>query len=435
MEKGWSHSTINQLREADRAAHDWYRFILSFPAHLVQDYVNKFEVAPTQRILDPFCGTGTTVVECKKMGVQSIGVEANQMAWFAGSTKLDWSPKPEVLLEQAHRISKAARAKIYQNKSELYCLSEESEKLLLKQSISPKPLHKLLSLLEQIEHEGGPLYDRHLRLTLARTAVSDVSNLTFRPEVGVSRKKKEDADVIEAWMARVEAMAADLAYLQTFPLVESYIHRADARHLLQVLEPNSVDAVITSPPYPNEKDYTRTTRLESVLLGFLKNKSDLRTLKQGLLRSNSRNVYVADTDDRWVSKHEEVQRLAQEIEERRIELNKTSGFERTYHRALKLYFGGMAKHLADLRPILRSGARLGYVVGDQKSYLRVMVRTGEILASIAEGLGYEVMDIELFRTRSATATREQMREEVVVLKWPGKMPDFDYPFCDKDVRI
>jgi hypothetical protein len=79
----------------------------------------------------------------------------------------------------------------------------------------------------------------------------------------------------------------------------------------------------------------------------------------------------------------------------------------------------MVRHLADLRNILRPGARLAYVVGDQASYLRVMIRTGQILADLAASLGYEVVGIDLFRTRVATATREQLREEVVVLKWPG----------------
>jgi hypothetical protein len=90
-----------------------------------------------------------------------------------------------------------------------------------------------------------------------------------------------------------------------------------------------------------------------------------------------------------------------------------------YARVTKLYFGGMVRHLADLRNILRPGARLAYVVGDQASYLRVMIRTGQILADLAASLGYEVVGIDLFRTRVATATREQLREEVVVLKWPG----------------
>jgi hypothetical protein len=79
----------------------------------------------------------------------------------------------------------------------------------------------------------------------------------------------------------------------------------------------------------------------------------------------------------------------------------------------------MARHLAHLRAVLRPGARLAYVVGDQASYLRVMIRTGRLLADIAQSLGYEVESIDLFRTRVATATRVQLREEVVVLRWPG----------------
>jgi DNA modification methylase len=189
--------------------------------------------------------------------------------------------------------------------------------------------------------------------------------------------------------------------------------------LLKVLRPNSIDAIITSPPYPNEKDYTRTTRLESVLLGFIDTKDDLRRLKQGLVRSNTRNVYKQDQDDAFINDNSKIQAIASEIERRRIELGKTSGFERMYARVTKLYFGGMKKHLADLRRILRPGAQLAYVVGDQASYLQVMIRTGELLAEIAESLGYEVVNIDLFRTRRATATRGQLREEVVVLRWRG----------------
>jgi hypothetical protein len=49
----------------------------------------------------------------------------------------------------------------------------------------------------------------------------------------------------------------------------------------------------------------------------------------------------------------------------------------------------MARHLAKLRPSLKKGAMLAYVVGDQASYLRVMIRIGQILASLAEELGYQ----------------------------------------------
>ncbi len=111
--------------------------------------------------------------------------------------------------------------------------------------------------------------------------------------------------------------------------------------------------------------------------------------------------------------------IAQSIEDRRLALGKTSGFERMYPRVTKLYFGGMARHFAALRTVLKPGAHLAYVVGDQASYLRVMIRTGQLLADIAKSLGYEVIGIDLFRTRMATATKEQLREEILVLRWPG----------------
>ncbi|MEB3339020.1 MAG: hypothetical protein VKJ46_16230, partial [Leptolyngbyaceae bacterium] len=55
-------SEINRLSAEDRSAHDWYRFVLSYPPHLVRDYLQRFGMDHTHRVLDPFCGTGTTLV-------------------------------------------------------------------------------------------------------------------------------------------------------------------------------------------------------------------------------------------------------------------------------------------------------------------------------------------------------------------------------------
>ena len=425
----------NRLRPEDRAVHDWYRFVLSFPSHLVRDYLDAFGVDSTQRVLDPFCGTGTTLVECKKLGIPSVGIERNPMAGFASRTKLDWRVDPDALVSHAKRVAGLlldrlqhediddfGPAPLFRAKdppiADLRTLPPERLNLLLKNSISPLPLHKTLLLLDVLEQQRDDTLYAHERLALASALVSDIGNLHFGPEVGVGRVR-EDAAVVGPWLDRVRAMAGDLASLRKQAGTEATVHLADARRLEEFLEPESIDAVITSPPYPNEKDYTRTTRLESVLLGFVRDKQDLRGLKQGLVRSNTRSVYKTDADDALVADHAGIQRIARLIEKRRIELGKTSGFERQYARVTKLYFGGMVRHLAGLRSRLRPGARLAYVVGDQASYLRVMIRTGKILGELAQSLGYELTAINLFRTRIATASRQQLREEVVRLRWPG----------------
>jgi hypothetical protein len=426
----------NKLQLEDRAAHDWYRFVLSFPPHLVRRYTLKFGLNAHQSVLDPFCGTGTTLVECKKLKLTSIGIEPNPMACFASRIKVDWDIDPDDLLDHAYGIAQITNNKLRRDGIEEWAdlqlffrnsgkathfktLPEETWKCLLKDSISPLPLHKTLVLLETLSEHGDARFCRHEQLALAKAIVFGISNLHFGPEVGVGPAKR-DAPVVDLWWNGVQAMVADLRELRGKGNTKATVHMADSRHVIDILKPNTVDAVITSPPYPNEKDYTRTTRLESVLLGFIQSKQDLRLLKQTLIRSNTRGVYKDDHDDLFVANHQEIQRIATDIEKRRIELGKTSGFERLYARVTKLYFGGMARHLSDLRAVLRPGAQLAYVVGDQASYLRVMIRTGQLLADIAESLGYDVTGIDLFRTRRATATRESLREEVVLLRWPGK---------------
>jgi len=399
---------------------------------LVTKYIEDLGLDKGDVVLDPFCGTGTTLVESKLRGIAAIGIEANPFAHFASSVKTDWEVDPDLLAARARDIaaralgllkaqgiddSRAFRGKT--NEIALRTLPAKASRLLITDSISPLPLHKTLVLLDCMKEHSGERYYQHALLALAKALVFAIGNLHFGPEVGVG-KPKDDAPVILPWLSETERTAGDLRLVAGNSYPNTHVHLADARQIEGLIAPRSVNAVITSPPYPNEKDYTRTTRLESVVLGFIKSKAELRERKKTLLRSNTRGVYKADDDDKWVREHPEIQRIARAIEKRRIELGKTSGFEKLYGRVTQLYFGGIARHLSQLRAVLRPGARLAYVVGDQASYLRVMIRTGHLLTDIAQALGYELVRTDLFRTRFATATKEQLREEVVVLRWPGQ---------------
>ena len=103
---------LNKVDDTDRPAHWWYRFVLSFPPHLVRDYVERFGLQPGQCVLDPFCGTGTTIVECKKLGIHGIGIEAHPMSHFASSVKVDWTPDAAGLERSSLSIANAVIAEL-----------------------------------------------------------------------------------------------------------------------------------------------------------------------------------------------------------------------------------------------------------------------------------------------------------------------------------
>src|SRR5438105_4408917 len=159
------NGNLNKVLAEDSAIHDWYRFVLSFPPHLVRTYLDKFEVGAGMKVLDPFCGTGTTLVESKKKGIDSVGIEANPVAHFASEVKVDWSVNPDKLWSHAQRIGDEVHHRLQATNgllsgafkgsarsNQLLSLEEPVQKLLLTNSISPLPLHKALVLLERINN-------------------------------------------------------------------------------------------------------------------------------------------------------------------------------------------------------------------------------------------------------------------------------------------
>ncbi len=179
-----SNGTMNRLAVDDRPVHNWYRFVLSFPPHLVRDYLSQFHVGPGQVALDPFCGTGTALVECKKLGIESIGIEAHPMAHVAAQVKTDWAPEPKRLIDDATGLARLAAQRIEDPDWHPKPLPEESSRLLIGGSISSRPLHKTLVLRDTILQNGDPDFRQHHLLALASALPTGIGNLQLRPGSG-----------------------------------------------------------------------------------------------------------------------------------------------------------------------------------------------------------------------------------------------------------
>lgn len=429
-----SNSAIQQLENA--TVHGWYRFVLSYPDHLVSQLIDRFGVRREHTVLDPFVGTGTTLVECKKSGINSVGIDANPVAAFASKVKTTWDIDLTEFDHRRHELLESIREPI-QSIGVQYPLQfsfddllptgkvlleqsandDESLKLLLpKNWLSEMPFRKTLIIKRAIDALPNDAITDIFRLALAAVVVTDVSNLGFGPEVYVARKRK-DADVYGAYAEKLRWIRQDLAAVQQIPNPGmTTVYCGDARRLATLVE-GPIDYVITSPPYPNEKDYTRITRLELILLGFINEKSDLRRVKKEMLRSHTRNIYVTDNDSVHVTDIPEIQQIAQEIEHRRIERGATSGFERLYHRVVTEYFGGMYRVLKQLQQVMPPGGRLALVVGDQMSYFQVPIHTARLLSLMAcRKLDYAEVETIVWRARRATATKMDIEEHILILE-------------------
>ena len=88
---------LHPQRFLNGEVHDWYRIILGYSDHLVGGLLDEFHLDPKASVLDPFCGSGTTLVEGMKRGLRVTGLDANPSSCFAARVKTDWSVDPERL--------------------------------------------------------------------------------------------------------------------------------------------------------------------------------------------------------------------------------------------------------------------------------------------------------------------------------------------------
>jgi hypothetical protein len=411
---------ISPQRFLNGEIHDWYRTVHGFSDHLVAMLLDRFKVKPGQKVLDAFCGTGTTVVECQKRAIASAGIDASPLSRFVSAVKVNWAIKPDHLLglleaikSNYHRFSRCTT----ELRADVTYQYLEVSGMLQRGWISKKPLLKTIALKQCILHlRTSRNYRDALLLALFAEVVHGASNAKFGPELYCG-SPKEDADVRSGFGIRVESMAKDLASISDLPRASVTLVEGDARECQNALptsDRKSFSAVICSPPYPAEHDYTRNTRLELALLGMVTDRASLRAIKKRMLRSHTKGIYKGDSDSKLVENNKSVQRIARKL--RAKAKTKNHGFAPLYPTVIEEYFGGMKRHLQSLKCLLESGAKCAYVVGDQSAYLQVHVPTASILGELAKELGYRNVEIIPWRNRWSTATSREVHENVLLFE-------------------
>ncbi len=84
--------------------HRWFRYSAGFSAVWAHALMEKEKAKVRKTVLDPFSGSGTTVLEAEQCGMEAMGVEAHPLVAHVGRAKPLWRHDAEAFKEFAHRI-------------------------------------------------------------------------------------------------------------------------------------------------------------------------------------------------------------------------------------------------------------------------------------------------------------------------------------------
>lgn len=256
----------------------------------------------------------------QKKGINCWAVDANPASWFAARVKTNWRLIPEKIISAVDQVCDVF-PNARENREALisdptYAYINECG-MFDRGWISKANLWDILAIKSSVHSLPiGVAYKDVLLLAAMNELVHTSSNVRFGPELYCGQKSKR-VHVLKHFRAHVEQMVEDLKIARACNTSATEVVLGDSRKLsrswLQVPR-GGFDAVICSPPYPTEHDYTRNSRLELAFLEYVTDRESLRLIKRTMVRSHTKGIYVTDSDSKQVDGNGRIARLVQRIE-------------------------------------------------------------------------------------------------------------------------
>ena len=377
--------------------HRWFRYSAGFSAEWAKTIIEQEKKGSNLTVLDPFAGSGTTLLAAEHAGVESYGLESHPFVARIASAKLLWHKiDPKSYIKEINFLvekSKEGQSEFAPNSSELLakCYSEDS-------------LNKLFALKSEfIKRNKDTPTDQLIWLTITSIlrACSHAGTAQWQ-YVLPNKTKAKVLEPFDAFIATADQIAHDIEYAKKEYVSLAKIIQFDARLTSEIPE-RSIDLVVTSPPYPNNYDYADATRLEMTFWGDIEGWSDLHEkVRKHIIRSCSQHSAADRINLSEFLESELLKPISDEISvvcNELAEVRKTKGGKKTYHTMIAAYFLDLAQIFHRLRPLCKDGSKLCFVVGDSAPY-GVYVPAEEWLGKLAIHAGFKSYTFEKIRDRN-----------------------------------
>lgn len=448
---------VNFADSYQRPIQRWMRYREGFSPPLVESLLGTV-LRVGGSVVDPFCGSGTTLFVASRAGYQAVGVDTNPVATFAAEVKTEvYTPEDVLQFEQAVRdllsgpvvkptlpkpglkiIDKVFQPEILDRllmyREAIQRRQASSTSLDGEQAVSGVGQGKVygllflgwVAILERVSNtykEGNGIKYRRGRTPILEPMLPGLEHPLLENCPSTESMTLVERALAEQYQGMLDDLRTDLAEHRKRSAVRPQVYRGSALTLEQFIPLESVGCVITSPPYPNCFDYTSIFKVELWTGGFVQSYAEMNNLRHLSVRSHANAQLRVPQQPKQAS-----QTIGDEetAVDRLVSLMDISSlWDRRIPLVVRGYFEDMKAVLAQVQRILVPGGKCMMVVGSS-AYSNVIFPTDLLLAEAALKVGLQVERIAVARHLTTSSQQKKnlerlsgfLRESVLMLRKP-----------------
>lgn len=375
----WSFAELN-AKDTSEGTHAYHSYPMRFVPQLARKLLDEYS-QPDDLVVDPFMGSGTTIVEAAMKGHAAVGIDVNPIAKLITDAKIT-AVEPLVLDKATDRLLK----RLSENRAREPIQFDQSVSARIDFWFPPLQREQLEALLTAITLE--PNAKARLLFLCAFSSILKKCSLWYpgsTKAIRSEKRRRNPEDPYRAMSNHLRLMTERNQQLYEFwgphsartrPAIRTY--RQDVRRLK--LPPSSADLMITSPPYVTSYDYAELHQLSLLWLGYATTYQDVR------------GSFVGTTHGVSSAPKPEMIRNWSLLAGDTVDSMLSSRAQPHLNRAVAGYFADMWVFLGNIRRVLKPRGRLVLVIGN--TVLRgVLIRNAEVLAEMGANLGFTQVDV------------------------------------------
>jgi tRNA G10 N-methylase Trm11 len=402
------------------SVHGLHEYRGKFNPQVCNALINILGVTEGHMLLDPFCGSGTTIVEASHRGIEAVGTDLNPLAVFIANAKL------KALETQPSQLETALSSILAMAGAQKVDTFETQRRTYLEAWFEAEPLQQIEQLRMAVEKLPSAL--QPFFLVVASNILRDFS---LQEPADLRIRRRLSANVVQPFLQIFEKAAREgirklKAAIEVIPVhrIRSVAELTDNRFLHDHYGGPTFDAAITSPPYATALPYIDTQRLSLVWLSLLapseigKTEGDLIGSREMGPQEKRRTLLALR--ENTASLPEPEANFCGALQDA---LNSNDGFRRqAVPILLYRYFELMGQTFQSVRKCFKSGGRFALIVGHNHTQLggkRFDIDTPKHLASLAEHQGWSVEEItalQPYQRYGLHAANAVKSEALIILK-------------------